>query len=88
MDLEDLLFRYFGTTKFHELSESARDTAIERMLVDFGLSQDRNNRFALWSLLHLFGASPDLDVAFPDPSDRDAARNFMDLLSKAEGAGE
>ncbi len=52
------------------------------MNVDFGLEQDRNRRFALWSIMYLLGAAPDLDVAFADPVDRDAARNFIEL---AEG---
>ena len=49
-------------------------------------SVGRGDRFALWALLHLLGSAPDLDVAFKDEADRDAARNFMDLLAAA-GAG-
>ena len=41
----------------------------------------------MWSLLHILGSAPDLDVAFDDPADREAARTFMDLLDKAN-AGE
>jgi hypothetical protein len=48
------------------------------------LEQDRGRRFALWALLHMLGAAPDLDVAFKDPADREAARNFMDLAAAAE----
>jgi hypothetical protein len=33
--------------------------------------------------MHIFGAAPDLDVAFEDPTDRDAARSFMDLMGRA-----
>jgi hypothetical protein len=54
--------------------------------VDFGLETDRGKRFALWALLFLFGAAPDLDVAFKEESDREAARNFMDLLAAFEAA--
>lgn len=88
MDLDDHFFRYFGTTDLSQLNASAQASGVERMLVDFGLSQDPNNRFALWAMLHLFDASPDLDVAFPDPADREAARNFMDLLATAGEASE
>jgi len=51
--------------------------------VDFGLETDGPKRFALWSLLYMLGHAPDLDVAFEDEADRDAARNLMNLL----GAG-
>ena len=83
MDFDDLMFRYFGTTELDEVSDSARAAGVERMLVDFGLSRDRNGRFALWALLHMLGAAPDLDVAFSEPSDREAARNFMDLVASS-----
>ena len=50
------------------------------MQVDLGLTKDRGERFALWALLHTLGSAPDLDVAFASEADREAARNFMDLL--------
>ena len=49
--------------------------------------EDRGKRFALWSFLHMFGSAPDLDVAFENEEDREAARNFMDLLAASEGDG-
>ena len=58
---------------------------VEKMRVDFGMEQDRARRFALWTLLHMFGAAPDLDVAFKDAADRDAARDFMEMMERAEG---
>jgi len=85
MDLDDQLRRYFGTADFAAIAPSALEAGIERMRVDLGLETDRGNRFALWALLHMLGAAPDLDVAFPDARDRDAARNFMDLADKADG---
>jgi len=54
------------------------------MAVDFGMEQDRGRRFALWTVMLLFGAAPDLDVAFKDEEDRNAARDFMDMLARAE----
>jgi len=83
MDLDDLLFRYFGERDLERVPPSARIAGIERIQVDRGLTSDRGQRFALWCLLHMLGAAPDLDVAFKDPGDRDAARNFMDLLAAA-----
>ncbi len=54
------------------------------MKVDLGLSKDRGERFALWALLQMLGAAPDLDVTFKSEQDRDAARNFMDLIDRAD----
>ena len=83
MDLDDLLRRYFGTSEISDVSPGAQSAGIERMLVDLGLEQDPGKRFALWSLLHLLAAAPDIDVAFKEESDREAARNFMDLVAAA-----
>ena len=83
MNLDDQLRHYFGTTDFAAIPPQALAAGIERMQVDLGLTADRGRRFALWALLHMLGAAPDLDVAFADPRDRDAARNFMDLADRA-----
>jgi hypothetical protein len=85
MDLDDLLRRYFGTSDLTTLSQATQAAGAEHMLVDLGLERDPGKRFALWSLLHLLGSAPDLDVVFKDEADREAARNFMDLLSAARG---
>ena len=84
MDFDDLLRRYFGTADISAVTSEVQSAGIERMLVDFGLERDRGRRFALWSLLYLLGAAPDLDVSFKDEDEREAARNFMDLLAASE----
>jgi hypothetical protein len=84
MDFDDQLRRYFGSDDPTELSPAALQSGIERMLVDFGLEKDRPRRFALWTLLHMFGAAPDLDVAFEDADDRNAARDFMEMMERAQ----
>jgi hypothetical protein len=83
MDFEDQLRRYFGAADIGSIAPAALDPGIERMRVDFGLEKDRGRRFALWALMHMLGAAPDLDVAFKDEADREAARNFMDLVDRA-----
>lgn len=83
MDMEFLLQRYFGTVDLAEVQVDAIPAAIERMLVDFGLEKDPGKRFGLWSLLFMLDAAPDLDVAFKDEADREAARNFMDMIAAA-----
>ena len=85
MDFDDQLRRYFGTTDIGSIPPRAFEPGIERMKVDLGLEKDRGRRFALWALMHMLGDAPDLDVAFPDPLDREAARNFMDLADQADG---
>jgi hypothetical protein len=84
MDYDDQLRRYFGTIDLPSVPPQALDAGIERMRVDFGLEADRGRRFALWALMHMLGAAPDLDVAFADEADREAARNFMDIAGLAE----
>jgi hypothetical protein len=34
----------------------------------------------------MLGQAPELDVAFKEEADREAARNLMDLLGRSEGA--
>ena len=85
MDLDDQLRRYFGTSDIAALTPAALAAGAEHMLVDFGLTKDRNRRFAMWTLMHMLGIAPDLDIAFADPQDREAARDFMEL---AEGSEE
>ncbi|HYJ29608.1 MAG TPA: hypothetical protein VEW25_04630 [Allosphingosinicella sp.] len=83
MNFDDQLRRYFGTADLGEISPVALEAGVERMRVDLGLETDRAKRFALWALLHMLGAAPDLDVAFEEEKDREAARNFMDLADEA-----
>lgn len=87
MDFDDQLRRYFATDDPAALSPGALEAGIEKMRVDFGIEKDRARRFALWSLLHMFGAAPDLDVAFKDEADRDAARDFMEMMERAAEGG-
>jgi hypothetical protein len=84
MDFDDQLRRYFGTADLPSLRAEALAAGIERMQVDLGLEKDRGRRFALWALMHMLGAAPDLDVAFKDEQDREAARALMDLAAQAD----
>ena len=84
MDLEDQFQRYFGTTDLSSATPAVLASGTEHLLVDFGLEKNAERRFALWTVLYVLGAAPDLDVAFKSESDRDAARNFMDLMSAAQ----
>ncbi|HEY0413628.1 MAG TPA: hypothetical protein VGD66_10840 [Allosphingosinicella sp.] len=83
MDLDDQLRRYFGTGDPAAIAPPALEAGLERMKVDFALEKDRGTRFALWALMHMLGSALDLDVAFKDERDREAARTFMDLADRA-----
>ena len=87
MQLDDLLQRCFASTDPSLVRPDTLAAGIEQCLVDLGLEQERGKRLALWSVLHMLGSAPDLDVAFEKEEDREAARNFMDLLAASEGEG-
>jgi hypothetical protein len=84
MLLDDQFRHYFGTDDVTAIPPAALAAGVERIRVDFGLQKDRGRRFALWALLHMLGAAPDLDVAFKDEADRDAARTFMEMAERAD----
>jgi hypothetical protein len=84
INLDDQIRRYFGAANLADVPPEALSAGIEHMKVDLGLTRDRGERFALWVLLHTLGSAPDLDAVFKTETDREAARNFMDLI---EGSG-
>lgn len=81
MEMPDLLQRYFGTPELGDIDPKAIPAATERMQVDLALEQDKGRSFAIWTLMYMLDAAPDLDVAFEDPADREAARNIMDMVA-------
>lgn len=83
MDFDDQLRRYFGTDDLTTIAPTTLEAGTDRMRVEFGMEKDKGRRFAMWTLMYLFGAAPDLDVAFKDETDREAARDFMDMMAKA-----
>ena len=84
MNFDDQLDRYFGTADIAAIHPEALAAGTERMQVDFGLETNSGRRFALWTLMHMLGVAPDLYVAFKDPAERDLARDFMDLVDRAD----
>jgi len=84
MDFNDQLTRYFGTADLAAIHPEALAAGTERMRVDFGLETNPGRRFALWALMHMLGVAPDLDVAFKDAGERDLARDFMDMVDRAD----
>lgn len=78
MDFDELLNRFFGTADIDTLAPERLLEGVERLRLQFGLERDAGRRFALWCLLYMLGAAPDLDEAFKDEETREAARDFMD----------
>ncbi|MEG3175556.1 hypothetical protein U1872_04885 [Sphingomonas sp. RB3P16] len=84
MNLDDQFLRYFGTSDLAEVTPAALSAGIEQLRVAFGLERDRERRFGLWTLLHMLGAAPALDIAFTNEADRAAARRFMEMTEQLD----
>lgn len=82
MDFDQLLIRFFGTEDVGDLAPERLTTGLDRLLLQFGLERDSGRRFALWCLAYMLGAAPDLDEAFEEEADREAARDFMDTVDR------
>ncbi len=83
MEFDDLLRRYFGSSDLDAIPPAALAAGVERCQVDLGLERDPGKRFALWAMLHMLGAAPELEAVFEDAAEREAARDFMDLMDRA-----
>lgn len=82
MDFDRLLVQFFGTDDISALPPDRLVAGTDRLRLQFGFERDSERRFALWSLMYMLGMAPDVDMAFQDDSDRDAARDFMDLIDR------
>lgn len=82
MDFDQLLVQFFGTEDIDALPPEQLSSGVDRLRLQFGLEKDAGRRFALWSLMFMLGIAPDLEVAFKDPADRDAARDFMEAAER------
>jgi hypothetical protein len=82
MDFDDLLVRFFGTADIGALDAERLNAGIDQLQVHFGMERDQGRRFALWCLMYMLGVAPELDVAFEDADDREAARDFMDMIDQ------
>ncbi|WP_017671156.1 hypothetical protein [Blastomonas sp. AAP53] len=87
MTFEDQLERYFGTRNPTAIAPQAVPAAIERMQVDLGLCTVSGERFAIWCMLFMFGQAPDIDETFAERSERDLARDFIEMSEQAEQGG-
>lgn len=84
LDLDALLYHYFGTTALETLDDAALELGIERLGTAFWTEQEPGRRFALWALLHSLGDAPDPEAAFKTPRERDAAHAYARAAYRAE----
>lgn len=82
MDFDALLVHFFGTDEIAGLPPERLADGVANLRLQLGLEKDGGRRFALWCLTYMLGAAPDLDVAFKDEADREAARDFMDTVDR------
>jgi hypothetical protein len=82
MDLDQLFMTFFGTTDLSELEPAEVASGIDRLRLEFGMEKDSGRRFALWCFMFMLGVAPELDVAFEDEADREAARDFMEIAEE------
>ena len=82
MDFDHLLVRFFGTADIDTLQPEQLLAGVEVLQLQFGMEKDSGRRFALWCLMYMLGVAPELDVAFKDEEDREAARDFMDMADE------
>ena len=76
LDLDALLYHYFGTIDIETLDEAAIELGVERLGTAFWTEHEPGRRFALWALLHALGEAPDPSTAFKDPRERSAAEAY------------
>lgn len=88
MDFDQLLVRFFGTADIADLQPEQLLAGVERLRLQFGLEKDAGRRFAYWCLLYMLGAAPDIEDAFEDEGDREAARDFMDAADREMDADD
>ena len=84
MDFDALLERFFGTAELGALPPEQILEGGERLRLQLGLESDGGRRFAIWCLLYMLGAAPDLEETFEDEGDRTAARDFMDMADEED----
>ena len=77
MDFDQLLVRFFGTAEITSLAPERLADGVSALQLQFGFEKDESERFALWCLMFMLGIEPDVEDAFKDEEDREAAREFM-----------
>jgi hypothetical protein len=85
MDIDALLHHYFETDDPDTVAPLRLAAGKERLAIDFGLERDPGRRFALWTLMEVFGTAPPPAQAFAkEPALRRAAEDYLTAAWKLE----
>lgn len=82
MDLDTLLLHYFGAADPADLAEEQLAAGLEKLAIDFGVEREPGRRFALWTLMEVFGIAPLPAEAFKDAALRRAAEDYMTVTQR------
>ncbi len=89
MELEALIFHFFGTEDPATLTEAEFDLAIERLKIGFGVEREPGRKFALWTLLDAFDQAPLPAEAFAkEPALKAAAEDYLKAAFRLEQFGD
>jgi len=89
MELEALIFHFFGTEDPATLTEAEFDLAIERLKIGFGVEREPGRKFALWTLLDAFDQAPLPAEAFAkEPALKAAAEDYLKAAFRLERFGD
>lgn len=78
MELDGLLFHYFGAEDLTLLSPDALANGREALAIDFGVEQEPGRKFALWVLMEALGFAPLPAEAFEKhPQLKRAAEDYL-----------
>jgi len=85
MDLDTLLFHYFGAADPDSLDPETLADAKQRLAIDFGVEREPGRRFALWTLMEALGIAPPPAEAFKkDAALRRAAEDYLSAAWRLE----
>ena len=88
MDFDQLLVRFFGTDDIASLPPERLVDGVEALRLQFGLERNEEKRFELWCVLHMLGVALEIDEAFQDEEDREAARGFIEVTEREMREGD
>jgi len=84
MDIDALLTHYFGTDDPDSIQPHQFALGKERLAIDFGIEREPGRRFALWTLMEVFGIAPTPADAFEEPDLRRAAEDYLSAAWKLD----
>jgi hypothetical protein len=84
MDIDLLLLHYFDSPDPDEIAPLRLAAGKQRLTLDFAVEREPGRRFALWTLMEVFGIAPPPAQAFKDPALRRAAEDYLTAARRLE----